>query len=113
MLAQLQLQTQLNAQVRAPHSMDCTPARWPESPRIVVQCDLWASNGPNHLLNAQAQAAAGGGWAAGGYDPSAAMGMFGMMGGGGPIGGGQAAAAGQCVIHSPCANPGLNSQQWH
>ena len=28
---------------------DCPPKRRPESPRIVVQCAPWASNGPNHL----------------------------------------------------------------
>ena len=37
------------SQVRDPHNMDYLPTRWPESPRIVVKCDSWASNGPNHL----------------------------------------------------------------
>ena len=36
-------------QVRAPHSTDSLPTRWPESPRIVVKCDPCASNGPKHL----------------------------------------------------------------
>ena len=35
--------------VRDPHSMDYHPKIWPESPRIVLQCTLPASNGPNHL----------------------------------------------------------------
>ena len=30
-------------------SMDDSPTRWPESPRIVMRCALRASNGPNHL----------------------------------------------------------------
>ena len=29
--------------------MDCSPTRWPESPRIVLRCAPRASNGPNHL----------------------------------------------------------------
>ena len=35
--------------VRDPHSTDCPPTRWPESPRIVVTSDPWTSNGPDHL----------------------------------------------------------------
>ena len=36
---------------------DCPPKRRPESPRIVVQCAPWASNGPNHLgLSAELRA---------------------------------------------------------
>ena len=34
-----------------PHNMDYSPTRWPESPRIVMQCAPRASNGPNHLGN--------------------------------------------------------------
>ena len=36
--------------VRCPHNMDFPSTRWPESPRIVVQCAPRASNGPNHLV---------------------------------------------------------------
>ena len=36
-------------QVRDPHSMDCPPKRWPESPRTAVQRANRASNRPNHL----------------------------------------------------------------
>ena len=32
-----------------PHSMDCPPKRWPESPRTAVQRANRASNRPNHL----------------------------------------------------------------
>ena len=36
-------------QVRGPHSMDYSPTRWPQSPRIVMRCAARASNGPNHV----------------------------------------------------------------
>ena len=36
-------------QVRAPHSMDYSPTRWPESPRVVMRCAPRAPNVPNHL----------------------------------------------------------------
>ena len=35
--------------VRAPHSMDYSPTRWPQSPRIAMRCAPIASNGPDHL----------------------------------------------------------------
>ena len=31
--------------VRPPHNMDYPPTGWPQSPRIVVKCDPWESNG--------------------------------------------------------------------
>ena len=34
---------------RAQVSMDNSPARWPESPRIAMRCTPRASNGPDHL----------------------------------------------------------------
>ena len=35
--------------VRAPHDMDDPPTKWRESPRIVVQYAILASNSPNYL----------------------------------------------------------------
>ena len=29
--------------------VDYPPKRWPQSPRIAVQCASWAANGPDHL----------------------------------------------------------------
>ena len=37
------------AGARPPHNMDDPPTRWPQSPRVVVQCAPSAPNGQNHL----------------------------------------------------------------